>query len=237
MRIDQGLSYNNRENPIGKCVVYIRDKKLKNKLLGYVDRALTGRSKILHTYIEDAPRRNYLPVLIQAVDFANKRNAQLVIPNIQHISRSLAGINALRELTEHKYIYTVNEYSGKPYCRKEYVETFVGVFERSQEYTSKQIKESINKKRKTNPNWTPGNNTNIDFARHQAELKRKEIADNFVLNIIREIRKFQGRVEKATLQEIADALMANGRLTARGKKNWTPTAVRNLLIRAEKLRR
>ena len=236
-QIDQALSWSRREMPVGKCVVYIRDKKIKDKLMGYVDRATTGRVRILHTYIEESPRRNYLPALSEAVDFSNQRNAQLLIPNIQHISRSLAGINALRELENFKYIYTINEFEGKPYCRKEHVETFVGVFERSREYTSEKIRGAIKQKRKNDPSWSPGNNTNAVFARHKAEQKRKANADAFVLDIIRDIRKFQGRVDRATLQEVADSLMAGGRLTARGKKNWTATTVRNVLLRAAKLGR
>ena len=63
-----------------------------------------------------------------------------------------------------------------------------------------------------------------------------EDADLFVKEIIPVIRKIQA-ADRTTLQEIADSLMDQRKLTPRGKKTWTPTTVRLLLIRAEKLRR
>lgn len=237
MKLDGYLSYERRVNPLGKHVVYIRDKKIAAKLQGYVDRAITGRAKILATYIEQKPRINYLPELAKAVHFANSRNATLIIPNIHYLSRSLAAINSFRELEgSNPYLLTVNDYDGKPFFRKEYVETFVGVFERANEYRSEKIKASINQKKKDDPNWKPGNTTNGIFARHQAELARQAKADLFVKEIIPVIRKIQA-ADRTTLQEIADSLMDQRKLTPRGKKTWTPTTVRLLLIRAEKLRR
>ena len=236
-KLDGLLSYDRRYQPIGKCVSYIKNKKEKDKLIGYIDRALTGRAKIQATYVEESPRPLYLPALAQAVAYANRRACMLIIPNIQHISRSLAGINALRDLEgSNPFIITVNEFEGKPYCRKEYVETFVGVFERSNQYKSENIRLSIAAKRKREPDWKPGNNTNIFMARQKAELSRMKTADEYVKYIIPKIRRIQA-ADRTTLQEIADSLMDSKERTPRGKITWTATTVRNVLQRAKRLGR
>lgn len=235
-KIDELLSYQKRHIVTGKCVVYIRNKKEAGKLQGFVDRAITGKAKILASYIEPNPMIDYLPGLEQAVDFANRRDAQLVIPNIQWIARSIAGINYLRELTNHEYIFTINEFNGKPFCRKEYIETFVGVFERTNVYRSENIKKSLQAKKKADPLWKAGNVTNINYARQLAEASRKQKADQYVIHIIPIIRRIQA-MERTTLQQIADSLMDRNERTPRGKTTWTATTVRNVIERAKKLRR
>ena len=165
-KLDGLLSYDRRYQPIGKCVSYIKNKKEKDKLIGYI----------------------------------------------------------------------VNEFEGKPYCRKEYIETFVGVFERSNQYKSENIRLSIAAKRKREPDWKPGNNTNIFMARQKAELSRMKTADEYVKYIIPKIRRIQA-ADRTTLQEIADSLMDSKERTPRGKITWTATTVRNVLQRAKRLGR
>jgi hypothetical protein len=69
-----------------------------------------------------------------------------------------------------------------------------------------------------------------------AAKARRELSDEYVKYIMPRIRKIQSRVyEKATLQDIADALMSQKIPTRRGKTTWTPAGVSNLLKKAATL--
>jgi len=98
----------------------------------------------------------------------------------------------------------------------------------------KDIKKSIAKKMQSG--WKAGNTKNLNTATLLAAKARRELADDYVREIIPRIRLIQSRIhEKATLQQIADSLMAQKVLTRTGKETWTPTGVANILKKAKKL--
>ena len=101
-------------------------------------------------------------------------------------------------------------------------------------YIKAKQKKGIAKKKATG--WIPGNTVNLTtLAKSNASKARVEQANEYCREIIPVIREIQ-RYGKVTLQGIADALMARNIKTRRGKAEWTPMGVSNLLKKAEKLR-
>ena len=94
------------------------------------------------------------------------------------------------------------------------------------------IRKALAKKMATG--WKAGNPVNLDIATINASKARKRLADDYCSAIIPQIREIQ-RFGKVTLQGIADALKARNIKTRRGKTEWTPMGVSNILNKAKKL--
>ena len=71
----------------------------------------------------------------------------------------------------------------------------------------------------------------LSVATPNATRVRKQQADDYCKQIMPVIREIQ-RYGKVTLQGIANALMARNIKTRRGKDEWTPMGVSNLLKKA-----
>lgn len=215
---------------IGKFVVYIKSTKDKARGDALLGRALTGRSTIIDSFIETSVRKNYKPELDKAVKKCNERSAKLIIPNIGHLPRSLAFCNSVAKLE-----------GGDPYvCAIRETDGHVGVYKYhtmqmflqcvDQININKQVaKKAIDKKKATG--WKAGNPVNLDVATINASKARQQLADDYCKEIMPVIREIQ-RYGKVTLQGIANALMARNIKTRRGKDEWTPMGVSNLLKKA-----
>ena len=88
---------------------------------------------------------------------------------------------------------------------------------------------------KTNKLWKAGNPSNLQsVATINATKAREQQANDYCKEIMPVIREIQ-RYGKVTLQGIANALMARNIKTRRGKDEWTPMGVSNLLKKAGSL--
>jgi len=230
--------------PRGKYISYIKSKKELNRSRILIEKALDTRAKIIDEYIETSVRKNYKPELEKAVAMCNERGAKLIIPNISHLTRNLSACEIFNRLDGDKSTVTaIREVNRVVACYKYgTLQMLLQAFDRNKD-TSKKIKQSIAKKMqthidpKTKKLWKAGNKTNLHIATLEATKARRELADNYVKQIIPRIRLIQSRIhEKATLQQIANALMAQKVLTRTGKETWTPTGVANILKKAKKLR-
>ena len=224
---------------IGKFVVYIKSTKDKARGDALLGRALTGRSTIVDSFIETSVRKDYKPELEKAVKKCNARSAKLIIPNIGHLPRSLAFCNSVSKLEGNDpYVCAIRETDGHVGVYKYHtMQMFLQCVD--QININKQVaKKALRKKMETyidpdtNELWKAGNPTNLlSVATPNAVLVRKEQAEEYCKEIMPVIREIQ-RYGKVTLQGIADALMARNIKTRRGKEQWTPMGVSNLLKKA-----
>tara|TARA_B100000900_G_C20535050_1_gene698022 strand:- start:33 stop:737 length:705 start_codon:yes stop_codon:yes gene_type:complete len=221
--------------PRGKYITYIKSKKETNRARLLIEKAIDTRAKVIDEYIETSVRRNYKPELEKAVASCNERGAQLLVPNISHLARNLTACEIFNRIDGSKSTVTaIREVNRVVACYKYgTLQMMLQAFDRSKDI-GKDIKKSIAKKMKSG--WQPGNKKNLNTATLLAAKARRELADDYVRQIIPRIRLIQSRIhEKATLQQIADALMAQKVLTRTGKETWTPIGVSNILKKAKKL--
>ncbi len=215
---------------IGKFVVYIKSTKDKTRADSLLGRALTGRSTIVDSFIETSVRKNYKPELEKAVKKCNARSAKLIIPNIGHLPRSLAFCNSVSKLEGNDpYVCAIRETDGHVGVYKYHtMQMFLQCVDQIA-INTKAAKKALDKKRATG--WKAGNTVNLDVATINASKARQQLADDYCKEIMPVIREIQ-RYGKVTLQGIADALMARNIKTRRGKDEWTPMGVSNLLKKA-----
>lgn len=218
----------------GKLVVYIKSTKDMARAEVLLGLALTGRSTIIDTFVETTVRKNKKPELEKAIKKCNERAAKLIIPNIGHLPRSLAFCNACMKLDGNEaYIYAIAEEGYKVNVWKYWAEQLFNVCVSQIELNNKAAKKGLDKKRATG--WKAGNPVNLQtVATPNAVRVRVEQADKYCREIIPVIREIQ-RFGKVTLQGIADALKARNIKTRRGKTEWTPMGVSNILNKAKKL--
>jgi len=215
---------------IGKFVVYIKSTKDKARADALLGRALTGRSTIIDMFIEAKVRKDKKIELEKAVKKCNERSAKLIIPNIGHLPRSLAFCNAVMKLDGgDPYVCAIRETDGHVAVYKYHtMQMFLQCVDQIN-INKKVAKKALDKKRATG--WKAGNPVNLDVATINATKARQQLADDYCKEIMPTIREIQ-RYGKVTLQGIADALMARNIKTRRGKEEWTPMGVSNLLKKA-----
>ena len=227
---------------IGKYVVYIKSTKDKSKAEALLGRALNGRSSILDTFIEIEVRKDKKTELEKAVKKCNARAAKLIIPNIGHLPRSLAFCNAVMKLEGgDPYICAIRETDGYVAVYKYHaMQMFLQCVDQI-EINKKSASKAIQTKMKTfidpktNKLWKAGNPSNLQsVATINATKAREQQANDYCKEIMPVIREIQ-RYGKVTLQGIANALMARNIKTRRGKDEWTPMGVSNLLKKAGSL--
>lgn len=219
---------------IGKFVLYIKSTKDQARAEALLAKALNGRAKIIDRYIETSVRKNKKPELEKAIKKCNERGACLLIPNIGHLPRSIAFCNACIKLDgKDPYVCAIRETNGHADVFKYHaMQMFLQCMDTMDLYKSK-AKKGIAKKKATG--WIPGNKVNLTtLAKSNASKVRVEQANEYCREIIPVIREIQ-RYGKVTLQGIADALMARNIKTRRGKEEWTPMGVSNLLKKAKEL--
>ena len=219
--------------PSGKCVVYIKSVKETDISKALIKEGIGTRCSTIDQFIEEGVRKNYKPVLEQAIAKCNEKAAKLVIANIGHLPRSLAFCNACMKLEgDDPYIIAIRSTDHRASAFKYHVRQMYFQCLYHIDATSKKAKKSIAEKKATG--WKAGNPINLDVATANATRARERLADDYCKAIIPEIRRIQ-RYGKVTLQEIANALMAQSIKTRRGKDTWTPMGVSNVLNKAKKL--
>ena len=219
--------------PRGKCVVYIKSIKETDTSKALIKEGIGTRCSIIDQFVEEGVRKNYKPVLEQAIAKCNDKAAKLVIANIGHLPRSLAFCNACMKLEgDDPYIIAIRSTDHRASAFKYHVKQMYFQCLDHIDATSKKAKKSIAEKKATG--WKAGNPINLDVATANATRARERLADDYCKAIIPEIRRIQ-RYGKVTLQEIANALMAQSIKTRRGKDTWTPMGVSNVLNKAKKL--
>ena len=219
--------------PSGKCVVYIKSVKETDISKALIKEGIGTRCSIIDQFVEEGVRKNYKPVLEQAIAKCNEKAAKLVIANIGHLPRSLAFCNACMKLEgDDPYIIAIRSTDHRASAFKYHVRQMYFQCLDHIDATSKKAKKAIAKKKATG--WKAGNPINLDVATANATRARERLADDYCKAIIPEIRRIQ-RYGKVTLQEIANALMAQSIKTRRGKDTWTPMGVSNILNKAKKL--
>ena len=219
--------------PSGKCVVYIKSVKETDISKALIKEGIGTRCSTIDQFVEEGVRKNYKPVLEQAIAKCNEKAAKLVIANIGHLPRSLAFCNACMKLEgDDPYIIAIRSTDHRASAFKYHVRQMYFQCLDHIDATSKKAKKSIAEKKATG--WKAGNPINLDVATANATRARERLADDYCKSIIPEIRRIQ-RYGKVTLQEIANALMAQSIKTRRGKDTWTPMGVSNVLNKAKKL--
>ena len=220
--------------PSGKCVVYIKSVKETDISKALIKEGIGTRCSTIDQFIEEGVRKNYKPVLEQAIAKCNEKAAKLVIANIGHLPRSLAFCNACMKLEgDDPYIIAIRSTDHRASAFKYHVKQMYFQCLDHIDATSKKAKKSIAEKKATG--WKAGNPINLQtVATPNAVKVRVQQADKYCREIIPVIREIQ-RFGKVTLQGIADALKARNIKTRRGKTEWTPMGVSNILNKAKKL--
>jgi hypothetical protein len=227
--------------PRGKYVTYIKSGKEKERGRHLINLVLGAGTTHIDEFIETKGRKNFKPELEKAIQKCNERSAKLLIPNIGHLPRNLTACSHFMKLdnSQEVQVFGIIEI-------REYTAVFgYGVLQMHLQCldqiksVSKKARAGLYKKMNeidpnTGKNWKAGNKVNLSYATLRASKKRSALADAYVESIIGEIREIQ-RFGKTTLQQIADALIARGHRTRRGKNTWTPTGVSNVIKKANKL--
>jgi hypothetical protein len=217
----------------GNHVAYIKSKKDTNRARILVEKALSPRGRLIAEYIEENVRPTFKPELVKAVNVCNEKNASLIVPNISRLARDLTAVEILNRL-HNKKVLAVKELNHIVRTYEYNTTQLLLMATDHLKDTGGLIKKRIAKKIKGG--WKAGNRTNLNVATMNAAKARRELSDEYVKYIMPRIRKIQSRVyEKATLQDIADALMSQKIPTRRGKTTWTPAGVSNLLKKAATL--
>jgi hypothetical protein len=217
----------------GNHVAYIKSKKDTNRARILVEKALSPRGRLIAEYTEEKVRPTIKRELVKAVNVCNEKNATLIIANISALARNLTACEILNRL-HNKKILAVKELNHvvRTYAYNT-TQLLLMAWDHNKS-TGGIIAKSLQRKKKTG--WKAGNRTNLNVATMNAAKARRELSDEYVKYIMPRIRKIQSRVyEKATLQDIADALMSQKIPTRRGKTTWTPAGVSNLLKKAATL--
>ena len=219
--------------PRGKCIVYIKSTKDIDRSRALVKEGIGTRCTFIDEFVEESARKNYKPVLEKAIVKCNEKAAKLVIPNIGHLPRSLAFCNACMRLEgSDPYIISIRSTDHRASAFKYHANQMYLQCIDHIAATSKKSKKAIAKKKATG--WKAGNPVNLDVATVNAMRARERLADDYCRSIIPEIRRIQ-QYGKVTLQEIANALMAQNIKTRRNKDTWTPMGVSNIIKKANKL--
>jgi len=235
------ITRNHSVKPRGKYVTYIKSEKEKERGRYLVNLVLGAGTTHIDEFIETKGKKNFKPELQKAIEKCNERGAKLLIPNIGHLPRNLTACSHFMKLDSSQDVQVFGIIEIREY-------TAVFGYSSAQMYLQciDQIKQVSIKARAglykkmnevdpiTGKKWKAGNKVNLNYATTKASKVRSQLADAYVESIIGEIREIQ-RYGKTTLQQIADAMIARGHKTRRGKKNWTPTGVSNVLNKAKKL--
>ena len=224
-------------NPVGRYVVYIKNPKEKeiNRARALVGASIGTRCTLIDEFVESKEaRKNYKPQLTKAINKCNEKNAHLLIPDIGHLPRSLVFCNEAMKLEgRDPYVVSIRECDHRVDMYTYHSQQMLFQCMDHIDATSIKAKEGIAKKKKTG--WKAGNRTNLQkVGTPNATKARERLADDYCKEMMPVIREIQ-RYGKVTLQGIADALMARNIKTRRGKTEWTPMGVSNILNKAKKL--
>lgn len=235
----KSITQSHAVKPRGRYIAYIKSAKEKERARYLISQALGSSATIYEEFVETIVSKKSKPELEKAVERCNERNAKLIIPNIGHLPRSLVAVTHFLKLIDHPVVYGIIEYAGGVTILDYDNKTMANLCRDSVKEASEAATAGLRKKMKsidpkTGKLWKAGNTINIHYATIKASKARRDLADAYVKQIIPEIRDIQ-RFGAPTLQQIANALVARGHKTRRGKEVWTPMGVSNILNKAKKL--
>ena len=235
------ITFNHGYKPRGQFIVYIKSEKEKERARYLVNCVMGAGTKVVDEYIETSTRPSFKPELAKAIERCNDKTYKLIIPNIGHLCRNLTACGHFLKLDDSSdpYVLAITEIKSHAVVFRYRARQMFLQCEDQVKLASVSATAGLHKKMQTidpqtGKKWEAGNKVNLNYATKKATKARRELADAYASNIIVEIREIQ-RFGKTTLQQIADALMARGHKTRRGKNTWTPTGVSNILNKAKKL--
>lgn len=192
---------------------------------GYIA-SLGGELEQLYVEVESG-KRDDRPVLREAIQHAQLIGARLVIHKLDRLSRDLGFITTLQK---NSVDFVVVDLPG---ADRFTVQLFGALAEKERSMISERTKNALAaaKARGVVLGNAKGEGFTAEIQQAGAVAAaeaRKEKADVFAARVRPMIERLQG--EGLSLRGIAEALIAKGIKTPRGKE-WTATAVRNVLAR------
>ncbi|PLY09624.1 MAG: resolvase [Desulfuromonas sp.] len=178
----------------------------------------------------ESGKNNNREELEKAIRHSQLTGSKLVIAKLDRLSRSLHYITSL---AESKIEFVVCDLPG---CDQFTINLYGAMAQREVELVSQRTKMALRaakSKGKTLGNPQNLNASSAAKGRRLGVLARKEKAVSFAKKVTPKINELQSK--GLSLNQIARELNESGILTARGKTgSWTPTAVKNVILRQEK---
>jgi DNA invertase Pin-like site-specific DNA recombinase len=165
------------------------------------------------------------PVLKAAIQKCLKLKATLCVSKLDRLSRRAAFIMALMET---KLKFVVAEYGEEVSPMMIHFACVVGEAERHA--IGSRTKVALQAKKRREPDWTPGNPTNLKEAGAKGAAATSKVANMFAERLRPNLQRM--RASGMTLYEIAKEFNENEVATARGGM-WTVQSVSNVVRRLQ----
>ena len=179
-----------------------------------------GDWEIVSSFVEmESGRKSQRPELTKALDACRKHQAVLIIAKLDRLARNVAFISNLME-SQVPFIAV-----DRPNASAFELHIYAAMAEEEARQISERTKAAL---AAAKARGVKLGNPNPESARN-ARIKIADEFASYVFPIIEELRT----TGLQSLRALARGLENRGVLTPRGKQQWTPTGVRNILIRIE----
>lgn len=188
---------------------------------------------VISEHIEHASgKRDDRPILWQAIEQCKATGANLICAKVDRLSRSIAFLFTLRDKLTQAGVNVVISEMPDVISDTMRLGIYATVAQAEREFISKRTRQALSARREQGVIGGRKKGCDIHEAQAEGRASQAQDADMFA-ETYRPI--IEGLRDKgSTLQEIADILNRQGIKTRRGSQ-WTPTTVRNAILRLRKL--
>ena len=191
-----------------------------------------GRGKILATFQEhESGKNDNRPELAKAIALCKENGCTLLIAKLDRLSRNIAFLFKLRDDLTAAGVQVVCADMPEVLQDTLTLSIMAGLAQKEREMISARTKAALDVLKKSGKHLGRQPGCDLSAAQAAASAARARRADEYALSIIPLIETL--REAGKGLSWIANKLNTLGHKTARGK-NFTPTAVRRILLRCEK---
>lgn len=162
------------------------------------------------------------PGLAAALEKARKHRCPVIVSKLDRLSRDVAFISGLMS-REVPFIVAELGADTDPFI----LHLFAALSEKERRMIGERTKAGLAAKRAKEPEWIPGNRTNLEEARRKASDAKKAVASDFANRMRPEIERMQR--SGMSLNKISTHLKSMRVPTARGGL-WTAKAVSRVLV-------
>ena len=219
----------------GKYVVYHAKKpsKRSQQIVDMYFSKSNGKNAgtLAKVFVETSTKKNRRDDLVKAVNYCNKQNATLLVPQLNQLAFETVFLNVCMDL-DSKTFETANFLKNDKWAHSTIgVQTLLFSSMEKNALKSNRITNALRLKKVLGHKLgspTPKTGANI------AKVINIALADEYADRVITEIMEIKRHGKKVTLEQIALALTKRGIRTRRGGR-WTATTVRNILVRTNNL--
>lgn len=204
---------------------YVAYYRVSTKQQGSSGLGLESQKEIVHSFIRnngnrilneftevESGRNNNRPQLLKAVSIAKQTGSTLVIAKLDRLSRNMTFISTLMD-NKVKFVCC-----DMPDANELTIHIFASLAQWERKRISERTKNALDAKRKREPDWKPGNPSNLtNEAREKAysKIRKNAMEDHTVRHAYHYIKLL--RKQGLSFHKIADELNSEGYRTRTGK--------------------